>query len=268
MKLRRLFDWRDLAYLDDGHIHHMKATKLLRNLPDESVGCVILDPPARMGVGRLVDDTEAVPVDDHIDALRPIAAQCKRVLKPGGITVMLGSARVMSAWEVVAGWEHLNIQGEIGVFWVTHVDRRRVACERPSLQSIVKWHSRPGNRQPVRDEIKVASNVIVVEDVPHAHRYSEVQRPVSLFTYLISHLTVEGDWVVDPMCGTGSALVASHMAERPCVGGDVNEELVKIARSRMEHAKFSEELESRERVWWWMGQLDKRGNAELQLVEG
>ena len=54
------------------------------------------------------------------------------------------------------------------------------------------------------------------------------QIPFKLLSRLILTTTDNGDLVVDPMCGSGSALVAADNLEREAWGCDINENLKPI----------------------------------------
>jgi DNA modification methylase len=60
------------------------------------------------------------------------------------------------------------------------------------------------------------------------------QQPLALLERLIKATTDIGDWVVDPMCGSGTALVAAEMLGRKWIGADLNSEAVTIATARIE----------------------------------
>jgi len=59
------------------------------------------------------------------------------------------------------------------------------------------------------------------------------QFPVELVERCVLALTNEGDWVLDPYCGVGSALVAALMHDRRAVGCDKEATYVETARRRI-----------------------------------
>lgn len=46
------------------------------------------------------------------------------------------------------------------------------------------------------------------------------QKPLQLLTRLIRAFSLPGDWVFDPMCGSGTTLIAASQLGRPFCGGD------------------------------------------------
>ncbi|KAA3613324.1 MAG: hypothetical protein DWQ05_17700 [Calditrichaeota bacterium] len=58
--------------------------------------------------------------------------------------------------------------------------------------------------------------------------------PEDLIERYIKNFTQPGDWVLDPMAGTGSALIAAKSCERKACGIELNPEFVNIANTRFE----------------------------------
>lgn len=58
-------------------------------------------------------------------------------------------------------------------------------------------------------------------------------KPIKLLERLISISTDEGDYVYDPMCGSGTTAKASNNLNRKCVIYDINPDVVEIVKSRL-----------------------------------
>jgi len=63
-------------------------------------------------------------------------------------------------------------------------------------------------------------------------------KPVPLLVNLIEIFTCESQLVVDPFVGSGSTAVAAKITGRSCIGIEINEQYVKMARRRLEEAKL------------------------------
>jgi DNA modification methylase len=59
-------------------------------------------------------------------------------------------------------------------------------------------------------------------------------KPIKLLERLIEIATDEGDYVYDPMCGSGTTACASHNLNRKCVINDINPDVVEIVKSRFD----------------------------------
>lgn len=70
------------------------------------------------------------------------------------------------------------------------------------------------------------------------------QFPVELVERCVLALTNENDWVLDPYCGVGTALIAAVRNNRKAIGSDKEKAYVDIARERI-NAHFSGDLKIR-----------------------
>jgi len=59
------------------------------------------------------------------------------------------------------------------------------------------------------------------------------QFPIELVERCVLALTNENDWVLDPYCGVGSALIAGLKHDRRAVGCDKENKYIEVARSRL-----------------------------------
>lgn len=57
-------------------------------------------------------------------------------------------------------------------------------------------------------------------------------KPIKLLERLISISTNEGDYVYDPMCGSGTTAEAAFNLKRKCYVNDINKEVIPIVKSR------------------------------------
>lgn len=59
------------------------------------------------------------------------------------------------------------------------------------------------------------------------------QKPVLLLNRIIELVTDEGDFVLDPFCGSGTTLVAAQQLGRNSVGYDISEDAIKLTNDRL-----------------------------------
>ena len=57
-------------------------------------------------------------------------------------------------------------------------------------------------------------------------------KPIKLLERLIQISTNEGDWVYDPMCGSGTTAQAANNLNRKCIINDINTDIIPIVKSR------------------------------------
>lgn len=236
-------------------IHNMSAVRLLSSVPTNRAGCIVMDPPSRLGVGEAEDET---PIEEMISVLSPLAEQAFRGLCPGGAVLFMGDPLPTSAWELCAAWAGFRLVAEMVVLWVQNEGRRIPGSEVASLTMPIRWHVKPGLRFGRGSSIDLPSNIIVSHPVPVLHRMNPAQKPLELFNYLISITTLPGDVVVDPFCGAGSALVAAADSDRRWLGGDIDPEQCDIATGRVLNHGL-EYMDTRPIYWWLSGNVMQIG---------
>ncbi len=57
--------------------------------------------------------------------------------------------------------------------------------------------------------------------------------PETLAREFVEFFTKRGEWVLDPMVGTGSTLIAARAAGRPSIGVELSEPFARIAHERL-----------------------------------
>lgn len=61
------------------------------------------------------------------------------------------------------------------------------------------------------------------------------QKPVLLLERIIQVSTDQGDWVLDPFCGSGTTLVAAQLLSRNSIGIDISPEAIEITNARVKN---------------------------------
>ncbi len=59
------------------------------------------------------------------------------------------------------------------------------------------------------------------------------QKPILLLERIINLVTDEGDFVLDPFCGSGTALVAAKLRNRKYIGIDISNEALELTKKRL-----------------------------------
>jgi len=80
------------------------------------------------------------------------------------------------------------------------------------------------------------------EDIPPINSQAkerlgyQTQKPVALLERIIKASSNEGDVVLDPFCGCGTALVAAHKLNRKWIGIDITHLAIAVMKSRLEES--------------------------------
>lgn len=72
------------------------------------------------------------------------------------------------------------------------------------------------------------------------------QKPLSLLERIIHIASNEGDWILDPFCGSGTTLVAALRMNRNAIGIDVSSDAIELTKKRLESPVKSESTLLRE----------------------
>ncbi|HAW96186.1 MAG TPA: site-specific DNA-methyltransferase, partial [Phycisphaerales bacterium] len=95
----------------------------------------------------------------------------------------------------------------------------------------------PATSNRMRGRLKKATDVL---DVPALNNMAKerngwpTQKPLALLEILVRACSPVDGLVLDPMCGSGTTLVAAKNTERRWLGFDRCPDAVKLARSRLE----------------------------------
>lgn len=217
-------------------VHCTDAEALLAGIEKESAAMVVLDPPGRIGIDGAYHGDH--PFDEMLTKLIPIGDKINKALMPGGVIVVVGSAVVHSTWDFVAAYRGFKYIAEIVVLWKLADGRkwRERAASPTSRASVIRWYRKPGHTEAARQTLSLPSNVLTAYEIPVAERLSYSELPIELFNYLITALTLPGDLVVDPFCGSGAALVSAESTDRLWIGGDNDKRMCDIAARRVQKA--------------------------------
>lgn len=110
-------------------------------------------------------------------------------------------------------------------------------------------YARDGSGNVIQDGHKKGVPIADVWDIPFLNPKAKervgypTQKPVLLLERIISLVTLPGDLVFDPFCGSGTALVAADLLGRSSLGIDMSSEAVQLAKQRLTQPfKTSSEL--------------------------
>jgi site-specific DNA-methyltransferase (adenine-specific) len=193
----------------DCDIRQGDFAEILPTLPENSVDLILTDPPY---------DKESISTIYGV-----LAQHAARVLKPGASLITYAGHD--DADFIMQMKPHLR-------FWWTicvkhsgpsaSLDAKCVFAEWKPLLWFVKGQRR--DRQYVRDYIQSEFD---------GKDFHEWQQGKAEALYLIERLTIPGEMVLDPMCGSGTTLVAAKELGRRWLGIDIDPGHVETARFRL-----------------------------------
>lgn len=232
-------------------VFHADWLDLARSLPDVSVDLVYADPPFNTGKPQTGSGGR---YDDHwpsasawVDWLRPRLEATLPKIKPTGSVLLhldwrtshharlllddlLGPDRFINhlVWAYGLGGSSPRrfARKHDDILWYC-LDPDHYWFEAPKV---------PATSRRMRGLEKKATDVL---DIPAINNMAAertgypTQKPLALLQMLVGACCPPGGTVLDPCCGSGTALVAAAQLGRAWVGGDLNPDAVEIARKRL-----------------------------------
>ena len=214
-----------------------EASSALKQMEGGSVDLLLTDPPYGTNdeygknVRRGTNDTDFGVIDWDTEIPLGFLNECHRVLRNDRWGVVFTDRK-----EITTLWRYLE---EVGFrprntfYWIK---TNKAPTPRSNFKSSVetavvftkgrtteKW--RGGG-----DQDNYYESPFVSGDEKRDH---PTQKPVGLFQHLIEIFTDEGDVVLDPFIGSGTAAVASVKSGRRYVGVEKQEKYVEMARDRV-----------------------------------
>jgi len=196
------------------------CVKLLERMPNDCVDFVLADPPY---VARYTaSDGRIVPNDRHV-WLRSGMAAIYRVLRPDRFAVITYS------W--AHGEKYLSAFRDAGFRFAGHlVFRKRYtsAVRYLAYQHDVAYLLAKGSPPIPEDPLSDVRDWDFTGNKLHP-----TQQPLSVLLPLIAAYSHPNDVVLDPFCGSGSALVAARRLGRNFIGFDIDPVYARIAAARL-----------------------------------
>jgi site-specific DNA-methyltransferase (adenine-specific) len=229
--------------------------KVMKDMPEESVDMVFIDPPynLRKKYSKYKDELRD---KEYINWCNKWLSECMRVLRPTGSLFVINIPK----WLIHHGY-HLNNEGVLrhwiawdalgsptnskllpahyGILWYTKTNQSKTYPVRiPHIRDrngelLADWG---GKKDMLHPYGKIASDVWHdIHRIRHKVRRDAhpCQLPPHLIERMILSTTDEDDIILDPMIGTGTTAVAAKRMGRKYIGIDIDKKYVKIARENV-----------------------------------
>lgn len=242
----------------------MDCLDLMKELPDESIDCIITDPPY---------GTTACEWDSIIP-FEPMWKQLKRITKKSGAIVLFGSQPFVSAlvisnpkmfkyewiWNKKRPFGFLDSKfrpmkkhESITVFSFAGCSNGSKPAMKYNPQGLIYSprinKRRKGNILNSEPKLSVTQSDYtnypntILEFGPDKNTGHPTQKPVALMEYLIKTYTNEGDLVLDFACGSGTTAVACMQTNRQYIGFEISQKYVDMANKRLKPFKEQGRIE-------------------------
>lgn len=193
--------------------------EVMKTLPDNSIDCVITDPP----YGTKTNQRDGFMVGEFSNVLPLVLPEIFRVLKPDGAFYCFTSWTMMSDW-LLRFQQYFKLQNIL--IWDK---QKHSGCYSPSSWQFT-WE---GIFFGIKGKRKVRDYMPDVLKSNEKGKRVAMQKPVDIIKQMIGASTDKGMIILDPFAGSGSTCVAAKKTGRNFIGIEINSKFVEIARERL-----------------------------------
>ena len=226
------------------------AIEEMAKLPDKSVRLIVTDPPYNLNkdYGNNQDKLE---FEEYLDFTRKWLQEAKRVLTDdGSIYVFMGMKYISYVYTILEQEMGFTFNSWVTWFYTQGIGKTKGFS--PRHDDILLFTKHPKKFTFNLDDIRVpqkyyrsvnnmrGANPGNVWEFSHMHycnknrKQHPTQKPEGLFERMILASSNEGDLVLDPFVGSGTALRVCQQTGRKGIGIDINPEYIAMTNERLE----------------------------------
>jgi len=206
----------------NSNIINGEAVEELKKLSDNSVDCVVTDPPYGISYKDSRESYTGTYKDSEDYALKLLEDTCKelkRVCKEGSHMYFFTGYSNMFAFKEILD-KYFYVQ-ENPIVWVKNNHTMGDFKKMYASKCEYIWFCSNG-KEVTRSLNNACSPDVVNFAIPTKKEHS-AQKPIELLTYLIENSTEENETVIDPFAGSGSTIIASKQVNRQYIGIEVEQ---------------------------------------------
>lgn len=221
------------------------ASELVYDLEDDSVTCVVTDPPFGMNyVSRRSDrkdrqvEAREIASDGDLESALDLFMDVALPLVEHKM-VEHSDLYVFTQWQVLPSWIEAietipNLHYKMLLVWAKgdagmgDIDANW-GCGHELILYCKKGRRDIRTRRP---------GIIAVDRLAAGQNIHPTEKPVGLMERLIEQSTDPGDLVVDPFSGSGATIVAAQNLGRRGIGFELDDDYVAKSRSRLTQMSF------------------------------
>ncbi len=226
------------------------CTEAMHQLPDDSVDCIITDPPYNLGLFMHKRNTnlqkmrenqfayagwDNLEFDEWRDNMAKWLKECNRVLKKKGTLVIFMA--IIKVGEVIKLAEEAGFYYKTtGIWHKTNPMPRNMKIQFVNSTECWIYFINEGTSGTFHNEGKVQHDFMESSVCPLSEKKEgkhPTQKPLSIMKYLIETLSNPDDVILDPFMGSGATCVAAAMTGRRYIGIELCEEYFNIASARI-----------------------------------
>ncbi len=196
--------------------------QVMPQIPTGIVDFILTDPPYLVNYHSR--DGRSIKNDTNDAWLRPAYAEMYRVLKRDSFCVTFYGWN--QADKFIAAWK------AAGFRLVGHITFPKQYASNTGMMKYQHENAYLLAKGYPREPAHPIGDVI---DFPYTgNKLHPTQKPIEILTPLIETFSQPGDLVLDPMCGSGSTLVAARLLDRDYLGIELDPTYSALAKRRLE----------------------------------
>lgn len=200
--------------------------KILPKFPDNSIDLIVLDPPYNFGKEFKNDDLDE---QDWEIFLRRISKKLYRIMKSNSFLLLDYPRPKLPI--LFSLFQEFDFYDFVAAFVINSMANCAFGMDRLTPSFVFK----KGNPK-IKSKY---SNVVQVTRTSYGKDWTghPTQKYLKAYYTYIRMLTSEQDIILDPCCGSGTALVAAEQLGRRWIGIDISEKYCKMSRKRIAYEK-------------------------------
>lgn len=240
--------------LEINKIHQGDCLELLKQIPDNSIDCVITDPPYNISQDKkeLSRKTMKSPAFAKRTAIRldfgewdkrtdkefelfteKWFKEIVRVIKPKSWGYICFAKEKTGILEKLI--KKYNCKYRTVFVWCKSnpVPSFRKVNYNSACEFIVVFSKGEGKIKNFLNQKEMSNYMITSNKSSYGETSHPTEKPIKLFNKFIKTSTNEGDLILDCFAGSGTTLIASKYLRRNFIGIEINPEYVKMANKRL-----------------------------------
>jgi site-specific DNA-methyltransferase (adenine-specific) len=211
-------------------IIHGDSIEILSEIPSNSVDCILTDPPYGIDFqsNRRVASPKLPKIANDLKPFIEWIQDAYRITKETGRLILFCRWDVQEAFRAEIERVGYNVKSQIVWDKVHHGSGDLKGAFAPQHEIILyatKGRYIFPNKRP--------RSVISIPAIRGKKLIHPNQKPVELIKYILDHITLEKELVVDPFCGSGSTCVACSETNRAYIGIELDGKIYTKARERL-----------------------------------
>lgn len=241
-------------YIDitQSHLMNGDCVEVMKSIPDDSVDCIITDPPYNLGLFMHSRNTNLAKMRENQFAyagwdnmeykvwktnMNKFLSQCSRVLKKKGTLIVFMSI-IKVADLVELGQKHGFYYKTTGIWHKTNPMPRNMNIHFVNSTECWIYFVNKDTSGTFNNNGNVLHDFLESSVCPASekrHGKHPTQKPLSILNTLITTLTNIGDVVLDPFMGSGSTCVSAALNKRRYIGIELEQSYFQIANDRIKN---------------------------------